>query len=292
MPDNFTNKKILKRRAIQKIELLPSIPVVLQKIIATSSDPNTSAQDLQKIILKDQSITGAILKLANSAYYGYTRGIDDIGSAVVVIGFNTAVSVAISVSVFKTLSQKINDDEFNRKEFWKHTISAGEAARILAKEINYEFAGRAHIIGLLHDIGKVVLSFLFTTDFGDAVFEARTVNKELFVCEKQVFGFDHQDAGSWLGERWKLPESILAGIKYHHAIDDCPEQMQTEALIGHVANYIAKSAHFGNSGDEQLPHLHPLVESKLNITQEMLSKVENTLEKKREEIDTFLESIQ
>ena len=68
--------------------------------------------------------------------------------------------------------------------------------------------------------------------------------------------------------------------------------MQTEALIGHVANYIAKSAHLGSSGDEHLPHLHPLVESKLNITQEMLAKIENTLEKKREEIDTFLESIQ
>ena len=61
------DKLIMKRRAIQILELLPSIPIVLQKIISTSNDPKSSAQDLHNIIVKDKSISAAILKLSNSA---------------------------------------------------------------------------------------------------------------------------------------------------------------------------------------------------------------------------------
>ncbi|MFC1513987.1 HDOD domain-containing protein, partial [candidate division KSB1 bacterium] len=120
-----------RRRAIQKIELLPTIPIMLQKIIETSNDPKSSAKDLQDTIVKDQSISSAILKLANSAYYGYAKAVEDIQRAVIVIGFNMAVSVAISVSVLKTVATKVTGDEFSPIEFWKHTIASGEAAKIL-----------------------------------------------------------------------------------------------------------------------------------------------------------------
>ena len=216
MTNQSDNEKIIqKRRTIQKIEFLPSIPVMLQRIIAISIE-----------------------------------------------------------------------------EFWKHTFAAGEAAKILAEKINHEFSSRAYIIGLLHDIGKIVLSFSNSSQFDDAVFDSRALNKPLYSCEEKIFGFDHQTAGGWLGERWQLPESILAGIKYHHNIEACPENLQNEAIIAHAANYLAKSAKFGNSGDERLWNLHPLVETKLNITSGTLDKVKSELEKKREEINMFLESIE
>jgi len=293
MTDKSENEKIIqKRRAIQKIEFLPSIPVMLQRIIAISNDPHSSAQDLQETIIKDQSISAAVLKLANSAYYGYPRSVGDISRAVVIIGFKTVVSVAICVSVFKSLSDKFTSREFSTEEFWKHTIAAGEAAKILAQNIKYEFSSLAYIIGLLHDIGKIALSFSNPSQFDDAVFDSRALDKPLHSCEEQIFGFDHQTAGGWLGERWQLPESILAGIKYHHNIEACPENLQDEAIIAHTANYLAKSAKFGNSGDERLRKLHPFVETKLNITSGTLEKVKSELEKKREEINMFLESIE
>lgn len=280
-----------QRRAIQKIALLPSIPVVLQKIIETSGDPNASAHDLQETLMKDQSICAAILKLANSAYYGYAREVDDIERAVVIIGFNTSVSVAISVSVLKSLSGKSEAKEFNKEEFWKHTIAVGETARIFARLINYEFVSRAYITGLVHDIGKVVLSFLNSTDFDDAVFECRAVEKPLYDCEKDFFGFDHQDAGKWLGERWHLPESIIAGIKYHHHLEGCPDEFLNEALIVHAANRLVKSVKFGNSGNEVLSEIHPLVEEKLGITSEILETAKEKLKKAEEHIENFLQSI-
>ena len=281
-----------KRRAIQKIEFLPTIPVMLQKILATSYDPHSSAQDLQETIIKDQSISAAILKLANSAYYGYPRSVDDISRAIVIIGFKTVVSVAICVSVFKSLSDKFNSQEFNVEEFWKHTFAAGEAAKILVQKVDQELSSHAYIIGLLHDIGKAVLSFLNSSNFDDAVFNARALNKPLYRCEEEIFGFDHQAAGGLLGDRWQLPENIVAGIKYHHNIEACPEHLQEDAITAHAANYLAKSAKFGSSGDERLWELHPLVKTKLNITSETVDEVKSELDKKREEINMFLESIE
>ncbi len=292
MSEESDEQLISKRRAIQKIALLPSIPVVLQKIIETSSDPTASAHDLEKTIIKDQSISAAILKLANSAYYGYVRGVDDVERAVIIIGFNTAVSIAISVSVLKSLSDKMDSQEFSREDFWIHTIASGEAARILAQKMNYEFVSRAYIIGLIHDIGKVVLSFIDPAEFDDAVFEARAVGKPLYVCENEIFNFNHQDAGQWLGEKWQLPENIIAGIQYHHNIDSCPENFITEALIGHTANHIAKSAKFGNSGDELVPDLHPFVEKKLKLNSKKIEAAKKEMEKSREVIDNFLQAIQ
>ncbi len=280
-----------QRRAIQKIELLPSIPITLQKIIETSSDPNSSAEDMQNTIEKDQAISAAILKLANSAYYGYARQVNDIKQAIIVIGFNTAVSVAISISVLKTLSEKFQCKEFNLVDFWRHTIATGETARIIAREIEFPLQSQAYIFGLLHDIGKVVLFFLHGSDFDDAVFESRTLKNPLHSVESKIFGFDHQTAGGWLADRWKLPEAIVSGIKYHHDIESCPKDFISEALITHAANYIVKAAEFGNSGDNSIPDLHTKVLTDLKLNMKTIKHITSALELKRKEIDAFLEMI-
>ncbi|MFC1732972.1 HDOD domain-containing protein [candidate division KSB1 bacterium] len=286
-PENL----VKQRRAIQKITLLPSIPPMLQKIIQISADPSSSAEDLQKTIEKDQSIAAAILRLANSAYYGYSREVSDIKNAIVIIGFKTSVSIAISVSVLKTMSAQFTGKEFDKNEFWKHTIATGEAARLIAIKTGYSNSSQAYIIGLLHDIGKVVLHFLNGRDFEDAVFDARAMDEPLHKFETQIFGFDHQTAGSWLGDRWKLPLSIISGIQYHHNIKSCPKDHLMDALIAHVANYSAKTAKLGDSGDRQIPRLSTYVKSKLHLDNQKLKEISTELEKKREEIDLYLETI-
>ena len=293
MIDKNSNPEQLtkKRRAIQKISLLPSIPTTLQKIIETSGDPNSSAGDLQNVIEKDQAISAAILKLSNSAYYGYSRQVEDIKRAIVIIGFNTAVSVAISVSVLKSLSETLDSSEFDKDQFWKHTIAAGEAARSIAREIKYQNHAEAYIIGLLHDIGKIVLYFIEDRDFEDAVFESRAINKPLFECEMQIFGFDHQEAGGWLGDKWKLPESIVAGIQYHHDFAACPVEYRPGAELAFISNYVVKKTGIGNSGDMIIPKLEPEILTSMKITKETLGKISASLELKRPEIDLFLDTL-
>lgn len=291
MIDKNSDKEKLtnKRRAIQKISLLPSIPATLQKIIETSGDPKSSAEDLQHVIEKDQAISAAILKLSNSAYYGYARQVDDIKRAIVIIGFNTSVSVAISISVLKSLSGKMESAEFSRESFWKHTIAAGEAARMIAKESKFPNQAQAYVIGLLHDIGKVVLNFIDAKEFDDAVFESRAVGKPLYTTELHMFGFDHQEAGGWLGDKWKLPEPIVMAIRHHNDLSGCPAGFKAEATIAYLSNYCAKTAKIGDSGDATIPALRASILDTAGISKDTLSTVTSELEKKREEIDLFLE---
>ncbi len=187
------------------------------------------------------------------------------------------------------MAEKIDGKEFDKNEFWKHCIGAGEAGRIIAGEVNYKNPSRAYLLGLLHDIGKVALSFINKSDFDDAVFESRAVETELFNSEKQIFGFDHQEAGEWLCTRWQLPESIIAGVRYHHAVDDCPEEYLPEALVGHVANILTKSAKIGNSGNEQISQINSHAHKMLKLTTKSFESAKKVLLKKREEIDNFLD---
>ena len=197
--------------------------------------------------------------------------------------------MAVSVSVLKSLANKIGGEEFNKIAFWKHSIAAGEAGRIIAIETNYENPARAYIIGLLHDIGKVALSFINKSEFDEAVFEARALSSELYKCEDKIFGFNHQDAGNWLCTRWQLPELIIAGIKYHHSIEACPAAFQQEALLAHISNFLVKDNGIGNSGGDIIPSINDLAESKLKLTPKKLNNAKKSLLDKRNEIDNFLE---
>lgn len=286
------NDKVnLKRRAIQKIEILPSIPAALQKIIEVSADPTSSALDMQTTIEKDQSISAAILKLANSAYYGYARQVDDIKQAIIVIGFNTAVSVAVSISVLKTLDEQIESTEFDLSKFWEHTIFTGEAARLVAQAANYPLVSKAYVFGLLHDIGKIVMFFIEPQSYEDAVFEARTMNHPLYECEFRTFGFDHQEAGSWLAEKWKLPKSIISAIAHHHSVDSCESEFAQEAYIANIANYITKSGKFGLNVESMTPRFDDKAFRQLKLNSKILKETTQNLEKKRKEVETFLELI-
>ncbi|MFC1514232.1 hypothetical protein ACFL5P_04390, partial [candidate division KSB1 bacterium] len=93
------------------------------------------------------------------------------------------------------------------------------------------------------------------------------------------------------GERWKLPDTILAGIKYHHNLEGCPEEFQMEAIVSHTSNYIAKSAKIGESGNGNGLDLHNYVFQKSKITPDTIMTVKEKLLRKEEEIQNFLETI-
>jgi len=246
---------------------------------------------MQNTIERDQSIAAAILKLANSAYYGYARQISDIKQAVIVIGFNTAVSVAISISVLKALTERFESAEFNLSEFWKHTIFTGEAARMIARETDFPLVSQAYIIGLLHDLGKIVQFYLNAQDFEDALFESRTLKKPLNDCESKIFGFDHQDAGAWLGDKWKLPQAIVAGMKHHHDVETCPKKFWKEVYIANAANYIVNKGKFGMSGNGGSAILHKKADESMKIDPKTFDHITAALELKRKEVDAFLDTI-
>ncbi len=276
-----------KKRFIQQIKMLPTIPFIFHRIIECTEDPKSSASDLKETILNDQSISAKVLSLANSAFYGFPKKVTDITQAIVILGFDTVVDVAISVSILKIFSGK-SGEEFNKEMFWLHSIAAAESSRLLSKKINYPKLELSFILGLLHDIGKVIMSNFFPEEYDTAVFNCRAVNEHLYISERKIFNFDHTDAGGWLSEKWKLPDKIMKSIKFHHSIPKIPEEYSTEIMIAEFGNYLAKKNKIGNSGYDKTPFLSSYVMDKFRLNTSKINALSEELLAKKEKMEAFM----
>ncbi len=211
------------KRITESIIGLPTLPTIISKMIELIDNPRTSAAALSKIISTDQALTARLLKLANSAYYGFPREISTVNMAIVVLGFNTVKDMGLSLSVFDAFKNLESNAIFDISRFWEHSIACGIASRMLARNYRSRFAGEAFVAGLLHDIGKVILNQYFHKEF-KIIIEKISAGMTLEQAEATTIGTNHSQIGAWLAEKWNLPKIISETILYHHTTMESQER--------------------------------------------------------------------
>jgi putative nucleotidyltransferase with HDIG domain len=204
------------RLGIRNIKNLPTLPVIVSRILEVADDSGSSANELAELVARDMSVSAKVLNLANSAFYGFSRRITTIPQAVVVLGFDTVRSLALSVSVFETLKPDTDEVSFDREAFWIHSIGCGTAARLIAKELSYRDTGTFFVAGLLHDLGKVILDTYFSAQYSEVIAEMVEEERSALDAETDILDIDHAEVGSWLATRWKFPEILVTPIAAHH----------------------------------------------------------------------------
>ncbi len=210
-------------REIDKLSELPILPQVLITLNKVAEDDNASAEDLGKIILKDQGLTMQLLKLVNSAYYRQQKRerVTTVSKAVIILGFNGVRRLALGMSVYSML--KDADRLPGLSELWSHALTVAITARQLAARTGYLPAEEAFVAGLTHDIGRVVLARCDPEAWA-RVMEGAPDSTELRERERIHFGVSHAMAGKKLAHRWSLPTPLEEIIGDHHAYD-------TQALV-------------------------------------------------------------
>lgn len=224
---------------------LPTLPEVLVKLNEVMADPDTSAEDVAKVVAKDPAVATNILKIVNSAYYGLQVRVSSISLAISVIGFNTARKVALRAAVFSVFGKrKEKIQHFDPVAFWRHAIFTGTAARTLGGD-SATFAGShpedLYIAGLLHDIGKIILMEKACPRYLAVLRKAAQTGRVESDVELEELGFTHADVGSVLAIKWLLPEDLAIAIRYHHAPGRDPFHRSLSSLI-HLADQLAWSA--------------------------------------------------
>jgi len=242
------------KRITESILGLPTLPTVVAQMIEMVDNPKTSAASLARLISSDQSLTAKILKLANSAYYGFPREISTVNLAIVVLGFNAVKDMGLSVSILEAFSNSAETDLFELTKFWEHSIGCGVAARMLAKKFNYRISGEAFVAGLLHDMGKVVLNQYLRYDLIKVLKIADERKCPLIEAEQEVLEVTHPQIGAWLAEKWNLPEHIVEVITFHH---DPVNADRSPELVGivYLANILCHLCRIGNSGEVVIPEI-------------------------------------
>ena len=114
-----------------------TLPTVITQFISLIDNPKTSARNVAQLISTDQALTAKILKLANSAFYGFPREIATVDLAVVVLGFETVKNLGLTVSVLERFSGQGDNSQFDRQKFWEHSIACGVAAKLMAAVFEY-----------------------------------------------------------------------------------------------------------------------------------------------------------
>lgn len=267
------DKRQRLKRITQSIIALPTLPTVIGQLISLIDNPKTSARGVAQLISTDQALTAKILKLANSAFYGFPREIATVQHAVVVLGFETVKNLGLSVSVLERFSGPESSgraDEFDRQKFWEHSIACGVAAKLLAAKLRYRMPGEAFAAGILHDIGRLILSQYFPAEFAEVMKVMREEDVYIGEAEEQVLGVTHADVGSWLAERWNLPDQLERAIAMHHTPGRVEGPAELPSLI-HLSDFLCRRQKIGSGGGDKMPKLDPAALRAFGIHEEPMA---------------------
>jgi len=225
------------RERVKSIIQLPALPSLAFEVVEMVDNPKTSAQQLGRLISSDQALTAKVLKIANSPFYGFPKKISTIDFAIIVLGFDALKEIIISIALVSSLQKKA-DSYFNTKIFWDHAIATGVIARRLARDIGYRVTGEVFVAGLLHDMGISVLNKYFHSDYHRIVDITREMKLPFLEAEESVLGVTHAEIGSWLGERWNLPDHLVESILCHHHPENAKLNKELVAVV-HCADVFA-----------------------------------------------------
>lgn len=274
------NKPSLEE-AIARVRGLPTLPTVLRQILATTADPESSVIDLGRHIASDQSLSAGLLKMVNSAAYGYNRQIDSITAAIVILGFTEIRNLALATTTFRAFG---NAKGPNLTQLWRHSLATAMAGERLAKFIQFNREA-AFVAGLLHDIGKVVFHAIYPGHAKAACVLASSNSISILEAENEVFGINHAQVGGLLAEHWQLPVSVVETIRYHHE-GSANASDQRLISVTATANWITYQAGLGDPCNHSTPS--PTADSLTILSEEQKEKTVQSVVENSGLIDEFL----
>lgn len=202
----------------ESLERLPPMPAVITRVMEMTNDPNCGVQELQKVISMDEVLSSKVLRLVNSARYGFPRRITTLSHAVILLGFETIRNLAIGVATVRLLLRHGASSPVNRLRFWEHSLETGLAASALAKHLRKDLIAREEMFlaGLLHDLGILFLSQNFPVEYRAVVEQSESL-ESIYPIEQELLGITHAEVGARMVEHWNLPPVFAEVMLHHHA---------------------------------------------------------------------------
>lgn len=234
-------------RIVKQTHDLPVLSANALEVFRATDSGVVSAQAVADIILRDQALTARILRLSNSAFYGSARKIMNVSEAVVVLGFRTIRSLSLVAASYPWMMREYQGYRLGPMQLWTHAYATATGAKVIAQHVGRIDEESAFVAGLLHDIGKTVLS-LWMKDRLEAALHLCEVDSITFDdAERRLLGYDHAMVGGALAEEWSFPKELVEVITYHHR----PAEAQHNRLVDvvHIADYIAMVLGYGLGGD-------------------------------------------
>lgn len=291
MEKSILGREHAEQLITSKIKNLPTLPDIAHKVVSLVKNERTSAKDLSKLISYDQAISFRLLKVANSAYYGFSSEVSTVQRAITILGFDEVKRLSVGIAVVNFMKGTTNANAFMSDEFWKHSVGCSLAAKIICNKIDKLNLEMVSTASLLHDIGKLILNNFFPEEYGTILEKAQREDVSMVDVEQETLGFSHADVGGWLSSKWKFPPSLRFPIEYHHRVGEVDEENILQVSIVHLADIICKKANIGNSGGNGIPSFQKSAQETLQIKEEEMNSIIKELQSEEEKIQVFINSI-
>jgi len=235
------------RRVLREIKNLPTLPGIVTKLTKMAEDPDTTTEQMGKVISRDHILSAKLLKLVNSAFYGFPQQVSSISSAIILLGFNVIKGLIISASIFEVM-------EDQDVELWEHSLGCAVACSVLAKRLGVNDPEEVSTAGLIHDIGKVAIKMELGEEYDLVKQVSSTRGVSRYGVENELLGLNHAEVGGWLAKRWNLPKKLVEPIACHHDPRLANDEQLASAIV-HFGDILIRGMGYGHGDDVWVPPL-------------------------------------
>ncbi len=248
------------RQVVGEIGTLPSVPSLYTRLMRALQSPTVKIDDISRIVSQDMAMTGKMLQLVNSAYFGLPRQISSPKQAVIMLGLNTIRTLALTVHIFAEYND-IRMDGFSLVGLQQHGLLVSSLAKEVAHGLmmsDYE-VDSAVTAGMLHVLGRLILASSMPRRYRNVLAKAKTMNIMLDDVEANLLGVSHGMVGAYLLALWGLPLSVIEAVFFHHSPEQspCDTNKASPLMAVHIADVLAYQVSPVGSVGKQ-PELSPV----------------------------------
>lgn len=206
------------RTEINRINEVVSFPPVVAEILQTMTNQNVALRKITQLIESDQALTAKILHIANSPFYGLSTNINNIGSALAMLGLDEIGHLLLTCQMKARLASLNSTQNEALWKLWKHSVSTASISRLIANRYHFSTEGKEYTAGLLHDMGKLVVIQYFPQQYTSIEQVMMSSSMTDIEAEIQTIAIPHTEIGYQLGQKWRLPKEYLDVMQFHHTL--------------------------------------------------------------------------
>jgi len=245
-------------KLINRVNTIPNNFHIAIKVAKMLDDFNVNIEELSKIIGADQSFTVQLLKLCNSAQYGFSRKIVTVKDAIARLGFKTLKSLVFVVVSKGAFNRPVEGYDLAKGELWRNSVACAVFSKYLAEISGYKDPELAFTAGLLRDLGKLIIHEYIKEDFDAIISMVNGDGVGFSEAEEKVLGFNHSQVGAKIAEKWNFPKVLEETIAYHHSPEKYGDICSDKLLLNivHVADSITMMLGLGIGNDGMMYNLN------------------------------------
>jgi len=237
-----------KSEILKKIAAVPPLPEVVLKLREYCNDANVGYDKIARVVERDPALTASLLRLANSAYFGGAGTIASVQLAMTRLGLKRVYQMALTVSVAPLASFELSGYGLSPLQLWEHSLATAMTSEMLAEMTRGVDPADAYTSGLLHDMGKVVLSSYVDVDIADIERVMEEKGMAFDEAEHDILGIDHAAIAGALLQRWQIPGDVSDAVHWHHRPGKSERRQELPDVV-HIADALCLNVGWGIGHD-------------------------------------------